>query len=74
QARDEGVRGPLCRHLGVPTAYVAHAKPDTILARLGLDPAGIARATRESLLRLDAPLLELGAEAARAAAVEPLGN
>ncbi len=55
QAGALGVRGPLCRHLGIPTTYIPHAKPDAILSRLGLDPAGIAEATRQSLARLDAP-------------------
>ena len=27
--------------LGVPTVYLPHGKPDTILARLGLDADGI---------------------------------
>jgi len=63
-ARSKGVRGPLFRHLGIPTAYIAHAKPDAIHARLGLDPAGIAAATRESLDRLGAPPLEHSAVAA----------
>jgi len=33
--------GPAVRVLGVPTAHLAHGKPDTILARLGLDADGI---------------------------------
>jgi len=40
-------------HLGVPTTYIAHAKPDVILARLGLDPEGIASSTRRACARLD---------------------
>jgi len=51
-ARAAGVRSALRRHLGVPTTYLAHAKPDAILARLGLDAAGIAAATREELALL----------------------
>ena len=31
---------------GVPTEYLAHGKPDAILASLGLDAEGIARTTR----------------------------
>jgi 1-deoxy-D-xylulose-5-phosphate synthase len=31
------------RVLGVPTQYIPHGKPDTILAALGLDAAGIVR-------------------------------
>lgn len=40
-------RGPAVLTLGVPVAYVAHGKPDKILAELGLDPEGIAAATAE---------------------------
>jgi len=36
----------------VPTRYIAHAKPDAILARLGLHPAGIATATTAELARI----------------------
>ena len=43
--------GPLQVVLGVPTAYLPHAKPDAILSRLGLDGAGIAEATRRALAR-----------------------
>jgi 1-deoxy-D-xylulose-5-phosphate synthase len=45
-------RGPLVVRLGVPTSYLPHGKPDVILARLGLDGAGIASATRAGLTRL----------------------
>jgi 1-deoxy-D-xylulose-5-phosphate synthase len=45
-------RPPAMRLLGVPTAYLAHDKPDAILARLGLDGPGIARAALEALERL----------------------
>jgi deoxyxylulose-5-phosphate synthase len=31
---------------GIPTQFIAQAKPDAILARLGLDPAGIAQSVR----------------------------
>ena len=34
---------------GVPTEYLAHGKPDAILATLGLDAEGIARTTRTLL-------------------------
>jgi 1-deoxy-D-xylulose-5-phosphate synthase len=34
--------GPQVRVLGVPSVYLAHGKPDTILTRLGLDADGIA--------------------------------
>jgi 1-deoxy-D-xylulose-5-phosphate synthase len=33
--------------LGVPTKFMPHAKPDRILAQLGLDASGIAAAVRE---------------------------
>lgn len=39
------------RALGVPLAYIPHAKPDKILADLGLDGAGIARSVQEVLSR-----------------------
>ncbi len=35
-------RRPLVEVLGVPTRFLAHAKPDRILAQLGLDAAGLA--------------------------------
>jgi 1-deoxy-D-xylulose-5-phosphate synthase len=35
------VEGPAVRVLGVPSVYLAQAKPDLILARLGLDAEGI---------------------------------
>ncbi len=35
------VDGPLVRVLGVPSVYLSHGKPDTILSRLGLDADGI---------------------------------
>ena len=37
---------PRVRTMGVPTRFIAQAKPDAILAELGLDAAGIARAIR----------------------------
>jgi 1-deoxy-D-xylulose-5-phosphate synthase len=42
-------RAPRVEVLGVPTAYIPQAKPDVILAELGLDAAGIAAATRRLL-------------------------
>ncbi|MGI9579173.1 MAG: 1-deoxy-D-xylulose-5-phosphate synthase [Microthrixaceae bacterium] len=36
------VDGPAVHVLGVPSVYLAHGKPDTILARLGLDADGVA--------------------------------
>ena len=45
-----GVRkAPPVLRLGVPDGYIPHAKPDRILAELGLDAAGIAAATRKAL-------------------------
>jgi 1-deoxy-D-xylulose-5-phosphate synthase len=35
--------------LGIPRAYIAQGKPDTILAELGLDGPGVARSIRDSL-------------------------
>ena len=35
--------------LGIPTQYLAHGKPDAILAELGLDAAGIADAARRAI-------------------------
>jgi 1-deoxy-D-xylulose-5-phosphate synthase len=35
---------PMTRILGVPRAYLEHNKPDDLLAELGLDPEGLARA------------------------------
>ncbi len=46
-----GLPGPRQVVLGVPTGYLQHAKPDAILARLGLDGAGIADSTRRALAR-----------------------
>ncbi len=46
-----GLPGPRQVVLGVPTEYFEHAKPDAILARLGLDAGGIADSTRRALAR-----------------------
>jgi len=46
-----GLPGPRQVVLGVPTRYLPHAKPDVILAQLGLDGPGIADATRRALAR-----------------------
>ncbi len=35
--------------LGIPRAFIPQGKPDLILARLGLDGAGLARSVRETL-------------------------
>jgi 1-deoxy-D-xylulose-5-phosphate synthase len=37
------------RVLGVPVAYIPHGNPDRILAELGLDGAGVAKAAKEML-------------------------
>jgi 1-deoxy-D-xylulose-5-phosphate synthase len=66
-SRRNGVRGPLMRHLGVPTEYITHAKPDTILARLGLDAQGIALAVNESIARLGGPVSPRAASTAAGA-------
>ena len=49
----EEVAGPSSevRVLGVPTAYLAHDKPDAILSRLGLDGPGVAQTVRQALGR-----------------------
>jgi 1-deoxy-D-xylulose-5-phosphate synthase len=44
-----GGTAPRVRVLGTPTAYIAHGKPDDILADLGLDAAGIAASARSLL-------------------------
>ena len=40
---------PPVRVLGVPRQYIPHGKADAILARIGLDGAGVAASTRELL-------------------------
>lgn len=44
-----GVSAPKTVVLGIPTDYLPHGKPDEILARLGLDAAGIATTVRTAL-------------------------
>jgi 1-deoxy-D-xylulose-5-phosphate synthase len=52
--RDGGIGSMIATRLGntrvithgIPTQFIAQAKPDAILARLGLDPAGIAHSVR----------------------------
>ena len=48
-ARETGVVAPAGRVLGVPRVFVAHGKPDGLLAELGLDGAGIAESVRRAL-------------------------
>jgi 1-deoxy-D-xylulose-5-phosphate synthase len=43
------VTPPVIKVLGLPTRFIPHAKPDVILATLGLDAAGIERTSRELL-------------------------
>jgi 1-deoxy-D-xylulose-5-phosphate synthase len=50
-AASDGLAGPMQVVLGVPTVYVPHAKPDAILARLGLDGPGIAESVRAAARR-----------------------
>jgi len=50
--RTLGADPPTVRVLGVPSAYLAHGKPDAILADLGLDPDGIVGEVRRSLAAL----------------------
>jgi 1-deoxy-D-xylulose-5-phosphate synthase len=51
-ALESGVTAPPVRVLGTPVAYLAHGKPDAILAELGLDAAGIAAEARRLLGQL----------------------
>jgi len=48
--RTIGGSEPRVRVLGVPSQYIAHGKPDAILADLGLDAAGIT-ASALSMMR-----------------------
>ena len=50
--RSLGAAAPVVRVLGVPATYLAHGKPDAILADLGLDAAGVAAEVRRSLTAL----------------------
>lgn len=47
--RTIGGAEPRVRVLGVPSKYIAHGKPDAILAELGLDAAGITAAALATL-------------------------
>jgi 1-deoxy-D-xylulose-5-phosphate synthase len=44
--REVGTALPTCRVLGVPRAFVAHGRPDELLAELGLDAKGVAESVR----------------------------
>ena len=50
-ASTDGARMPRVRTMGVPTRFISQAKPDAILASLGLDAAGIATAIRAASAR-----------------------
>jgi len=57
--------GPPIISLGIPRAFIPQDKPDRILARLGLDGAGLARSVREALRARTDVLTEVaGAEEA----------
>ena len=46
-----GGRAPMVRALGVPVRFIPQAKPDDILADLGLDGPGLAAEARRMLGR-----------------------
>ena len=46
---EEGRPSPRVSVLGVPVRYLAHGKPDAILAELGLDAVGVAAAATKAL-------------------------
>ncbi len=48
-ARSDSERLPAVEVLGLPTRFVPHGKPEELLAGLGLDAPGIARAVRAAL-------------------------
>jgi 1-deoxy-D-xylulose-5-phosphate synthase len=56
QVESSGGTGPRTRVLGIPRQYLAQGKPDSILASLGLDGAGIAESVRR--VRLEVPAAE----------------
>jgi 1-deoxy-D-xylulose-5-phosphate synthase len=51
-ALDDGRIGPPVRVLGIPVQFIAHGKPDAILAELGLDAAGLEAEARRLLAAL----------------------
>lgn len=53
----EGLTKPML-NLGLPDAYVEHAKPSEMLVECGLDPAGIERSIRARLATIDMPAIE----------------
>jgi 1-deoxy-D-xylulose-5-phosphate synthase len=58
-ARETGAAAPSGCVLGVPRAFVAHGKPDGLLAELGLDGAGIAESVRRALAGLPKSVLTI---------------
>ena len=48
-AKDKDIERPAFAVLGMPTAYVPHDKPATILSRYGLDAGGIVEVVKEGL-------------------------
>jgi 1-deoxy-D-xylulose-5-phosphate synthase len=48
-AESRGTRPPVALVLGIPRQFVAHGRPDDILASLGLDGPGIAASVRASM-------------------------
>ena len=50
---ESGAR-PTVTVLGLPTQFIPHGSADTLLARFGLDAAGIARAARDALRAIPA--------------------
>ncbi len=54
RAAESETRGPLCINLGVETNYIAHGKPDEILASLSLDPKGITSSVISAMKRIGA--------------------
>jgi 1-deoxy-D-xylulose-5-phosphate synthase len=48
-ADERGTAMPSMRTLGTPRAFLAHASPESILTRLGLDAEGIAASVRRAL-------------------------
>ncbi len=56
--------------LGIPRAFIPQGKPDLILARLGLDGAGLARSVREAVTTVRSP----GGSAAADLEAESIGT
>jgi deoxyxylulose-5-phosphate synthase len=52
---EESRRTPPVLTLGIPVAYIPHAKPARILAELGLDGAGVAASVKKVLAAAESP-------------------